>query len=264
MLLWLLPLLLAVPLLRAAEKDQDKSKSEKSSPAADEFQRLLEEVKKATQEVRKAYGEAKTDADREKIQEQFRKRFRDEYASRFIQLAEKDPKSDTALQALTVVIANVAETEPPFTKAKELLLKDHVNSQKLMDICQALAQRGMAAAAEQILRGVIEKSTDHDVQGQAHFGLGTVFKSKSESPELKRAEAEKLNQQAEDEFAKVVDKFGDVKAVAEQAKADLTEVRRLGIGKQAPDIAGEDADGKKFKLSDYRGKVVVVDFWGTH
>ena len=34
------------------------------------------------------------------------------------------------------------------------------------------------------------------------------------------------------------------------------------IGNLAPDIQGEDLDGVKFKLSDYRGKVVVLDFWG--
>ncbi|MCK5942658.1 MAG: redoxin domain-containing protein [Planctomycetes bacterium] len=37
---------------------------------------------------------------------------------------------------------------------------------------------------------------------------------------------------------------------------------RLQVGMVAPDIAGEDLDGKPFKLSDYRGKVVVLDFWG--
>jgi peroxiredoxin len=39
-------------------------------------------------------------------------------------------------------------------------------------------------------------------------------------------------------------------------------MRNLVIGKPAPEIAGEDVEGKKFKLSDYRGKVVVLDFWG--
>ena len=34
------------------------------------------------------------------------------------------------------------------------------------------------------------------------------------------------------------------------------------IGQMAPEIEGKDADGKPFKLSDYRGKVVVLDFWG--
>lgn len=35
-----------------------------------------------------------------------------------------------------------------------------------------------------------------------------------------------------------------------------------GVGQPAPDIVGVDLDGKPLKLSDYRGKVVVVDFWG--
>jgi cytochrome oxidase Cu insertion factor (SCO1/SenC/PrrC family) len=30
----------------------------------------------------------------------------------------------------------------------------------------------------------------------------------------------------------------------------------------APDMEGIDVDGVKFKLSDFRGKVTVVDFWG--
>jgi thiol-disulfide isomerase/thioredoxin len=34
-------------------------------------------------------------------------------------------------------------------------------------------------------------------------------------------------------------------------------------GAVAPDLEGEDFDGKRFKLSDYRGKVVVVTFWAS-
>ena len=37
----------------------------------------------------------------------------------------------------------------------------------------------------------------------------------------------------------------------------------IPIGQVAPDIVGEDLDGVPFKLSDYRGKVVVVVFWGS-
>ncbi len=36
----------------------------------------------------------------------------------------------------------------------------------------------------------------------------------------------------------------------------------LAIGKTAPDIEAEDVYGVPLKLSDYRGKVVVLDFWG--
>jgi hypothetical protein len=40
------------------------------------------------------------------------------------------------------------------------------------------------------------------------------------------------------------------------------EVREgIEAGMRAPDIKGVDADGKTFQLSDYRGKVVLIDFW---
>jgi len=38
---------------------------------------------------------------------------------------------------------------------------------------------------------------------------------------------------------------------------------RLRVGKVAPDIIGPDTDEVEFKLSDYRGKIVVLDFWGN-
>jgi len=31
----------------------------------------------------------------------------------------------------------------------------------------------------------------------------------------------------------------------------------------APAIEGDDLAGKRFKLSDFRGKVVLLDFWAT-
>lgn len=34
------------------------------------------------------------------------------------------------------------------------------------------------------------------------------------------------------------------------------------VGQSAAEIEGIDLDGVSFKLSDYRGKVVFLDFWG--
>ena len=34
------------------------------------------------------------------------------------------------------------------------------------------------------------------------------------------------------------------------------------VGDVVPEIVGVDIDGVQFQLSDYRGKVVVLDFWG--
>lgn len=35
----------------------------------------------------------------------------------------------------------------------------------------------------------------------------------------------------------------------------------LDVGKKAPEILGRDLAGKEVRLSDYRGKVVLIDFW---
>jgi thiol-disulfide isomerase/thioredoxin len=40
-------------------------------------------------------------------------------------------------------------------------------------------------------------------------------------------------------------------------------INNLTIGKVLPDSVCEDLDGKKVKISDYRGKVVVLDIWAT-
>ena len=42
----------------------------------------------------------------------------------------------------------------------------------------------------------------------------------------------------------------------------MNDIKLRGIGKPVPEIAGDDLDGKAFKLSDYKGKVVLLDFWG--
>jgi hypothetical protein len=48
----------------------------------------------------------------------------------------------------------------------------------------------------------------------------------------------------------------------QRAKGRLFRHERLQVGMQVPDIETEDVEGQPFKLSDYAGKVVVLDFWG--
>lgn len=55
------------------------------------------------------------------------------------------------------------------------------------------------------------------------------------------------------------------KKVAELAAKpdDLSSIETgTEAGQLAPEITGEDLDGEVFNLSDYRGKVVMLDFWG--
>src|SRR5580658_9276819 len=46
-------------------------------------------------------------------------------------------------------------------------------------------------------------------------------------------------------------------------EADWPSIKDEKDRKPAPDFALTDADGKVAKLSDYRGKVVLLNFWAT-
>ena len=60
---------------------------------------------------------------------------------------------------------------------------------------------------------------------------------------------------------KVVAELGD-RDTLELAEKMIFKLERLQLGARVPEIAAADLDGVDFKLSDYRGKVVVIDFWG--
>jgi thiol-disulfide isomerase/thioredoxin len=55
-----------------------------------------------------------------------------------------------------------------------------------------------------------------------------------------------------------------IKTTLGQEAADRLDVMlNLAVGRPAPEIEGVDMDGKPLRLSDYKGKVVVLVFWGT-
>ncbi|MCP4093279.1 MAG: redoxin domain-containing protein [Planctomycetes bacterium] len=69
-------------------------------------------------------------------------------------------------------------------------------------------------------------------------------------------------------FELLTKKYGKLKhlysSYADLAHAHLNphKAEDLKVGKAAPEIVGMGLDGKPMRLSDYRGKVVVLDFWG--
>jgi peroxiredoxin len=55
--------------------------------------------------------------------------------------------------------------------------------------------------------------------------------------------------------------LADGGTVGGNAKTERFAIRHLAAGKAAADIEGPDQNSVRFKLSDYRGKVVLLYFW---
>jgi hypothetical protein len=252
----IIPFLVLGVALRAADDKEKSTPEEQFRALNDEFTAA---IKKAREAAVKAYRAAKTPEEQEKVLDGLKKKAQP-FMERFLKLAEQNPMTEAAADALITIIPNSSNSTTT-DKAVELLLKDYLDSSKLGELCQALGD-SEGPAVEKLLRGVREKSKDHKIKGQATFGLAQFLKNKSESLNLKEGEAEKASKEAETLYAAVVAKFARVPDILEPAKTDLAELRTYGIGKEAPEVVGEDSDGKKLKLSDYRGKVVVLDFWG--
>jgi len=60
----------------------------------------------------------------------------------------------------------------------------------------------------------------------------------------------------------IVDHYGGALTL-KPLEEKLPERPSLEVGHPAPDFSFLDFEGKKHRLSDYRGKVVLLDFWGT-
>jgi hypothetical protein len=82
---------------------------------------------------------------------------------------------------------------------------------------------------------------------------------KEQTVDERKATAEKHLEIVVEQFADLPGRRGTLGGTAAR---DLFELRKLQIGCVAPEVTGADIDGTEFSREDYRGKVVVLDFWG--
>jgi len=277
-------LLAGGPALRAADDKPDLT------PAA-EAKKLTEDFNQAQQDFSDAYGKASTQEEKDKlVKEKMPKP--DKTAARLLELAEKNAKDEGVVPDALIWVVNYSNGADA-AKGKERaleLLANYVDNPKVGDLCMRLSYNP-SRNGEKLMRTMMAHAAVDDSKGKATFGLGQYLKRMAETmrtlkdqPELlkdyeegygkeafaqlRERDPDAMAKESEKLFETVAEKYGNVKIhedtpLREMAEGELFEIRNLAIGKTAPDIEGDDLDGKKFKLSEYRGKVVVLDFWGN-
>ena len=249
------------------------------------FEVIQNAYEQALREFRDARQKATTDDERRKAVAS--RPDAEKYVARMMELVESAPDDPAVVDALIWVVSFGGQTKE-VDRAIERLDRDHAQNPKVGQVSGRLA-RHMSPAAERLLRAIAEKSPDRSIQGRASFDLARLLKDEAQlvrqlklnkefaarvtqlhGPErteaLRAKDPDALAKEAESLFEAVVEKFGSANDresdLAKAAEAELYEIRGLAIGKTAPEITGEDLNGRPMKLSDYRGKVVVLDFWG--
>jgi tetratricopeptide (TPR) repeat protein len=175
-------------------------------------------------------------------------------AEKLLALSKKDPKDTGTVDALVMVLFSGRGSDNA-KQALETLKSDYLTSPQITGLCFYLEHDQQEG--RQVLEKIVESNTNAEPKASALLALGR--RVKSTNPD----KAEKYFEEITTKYPNAkYEIFGRKMNLGEEAKNELFEIQHLGIGKQAPEITGEDIGGKKFTLSDYRGKVVLLDFWG--
>jgi thiol-disulfide isomerase/thioredoxin len=211
-----------------------------------------------------------------------------EYSTKLLALAEKQPGTADAFHALVAVVQLDRGDAP---RALALLTKGYADRPDALKLISAIKRRTDEGTLA-LLEAMVEKQKDKTAQARACQALielcdGAVKTAKEwrADKDLREAAEERLGKEAVADFLKKADQLGTVgQKYAKLADGKYKETLAalapppppksgerdnengkydLSVGKLAPEIEIDDINGVKTKLTDLRGKVVVLDIWAT-
>ncbi|WP_143157510.1 peroxiredoxin family protein [Rubritalea squalenifaciens] len=240
----------------AAEKPP--ANAEASEIKAESIQGIINEYEAENRAVLEKFRAAKTREERNKL---FNSRpDKTEYGKRIMKLAEANPKSEESAKGLLwVATQGTRETRQ---KASDLLIQEHADTETVLSYARYLA--GGYGGTPEILTQVVESSTKPKIKRGAQYYLASFY-VKNADRQQDEAVAKQQRDKAKALLTELIEEEKksplDAGTLA-QLETKLMQLEQLVVGGVAPDIVGTDQDDQEFKLSDYRGKVVLLDFWG--
>lgn len=205
----------------------------------------------------------------------------------FLDVAEKYAGTKAALDSLTWVLKRF-ESGSNADRAITMLVESHAAHREIEQLYLHIGNNPSLKVAV-FYRRVIAVNKNPTAVGRAHFRLGNYLVRQAEiarevraNPDsldkfklfygsalteyLQKVDLSSIRKDAIKQFTVAVEKYPNVRTykgeLSELAGREKFKLEHLTVGGVAPEIVGEDIAGKPMKLSDYKGKVVLLDFWG--
>ncbi len=195
-----------------------------------------------------------------------------EFSARLKRLIRNDLNHEWVLKYGAWLLENDTQLSAPSQRVLlEAVKTHHLMSPGLGPFCVAMVRLNEAgqlppagklpvrSEGMKLLEQIKQTNPSERVQGQAALALSMMLGSMGDSPRIMSQRIENLRE--------AIIKSADVTlgntSVADIARDELFIINHLSKGKTAPDIVGADSGGRPLKLSDYRGKVVMLVFWSS-
>lgn len=278
----------AVPLMSGAAQTPALSVQEKGpdTPGMAAFTEVNTEWKKLDNAFMTKYRGAKTADERQEIAKT--RPLPGDWMKRYWAVVEKDAKDPGALRALYWIYIHGRGTEDA-GKALAAISKDHALAADIADFIGAIAM-DFTLPARALVEMIAEKHSDPTVRAKAiwhganqQMNIAALVRDLDSAEEkeieslhraygaetiakYQKAGAAKFEEWAVRDLERIKKEYASVamgkSTLGTMADDKLFLLKNLAVGCEAPEVTGEDIEGVAFKLSDYRGKVVVLDFWG--
>lgn len=253
----------------------------KQAAAQKAYDALQADFQKQIAAFRKEVGKLKTK--QEQVELLQAKNPSIEFAAKHLELAKRHAGTKAAMNAVLFVVG-VTKGEKK-NEAMMYLLENYSDQLNLDRMADSFKGEVPSQDIERWYLKMIDKADTDSIKASVmyHYAkyvsqFGVFKKTLDINPQIAArlpkeqldyivgGRSEKQKKAMADNLREIIANYGDIKknrtTYGALAKKELFDLERLQVGQEAPDIVGKDLDGIEFRLSDYRGKVVLLDFWG--
>jgi len=192
------------------------------------------------------------------------------YNDTLLSFTRKYPKADFISDVwVELLLQNLMEGGSDI-KVRNLAIaeitKNHAQSEDLSRIHPQMLSISISENMDQMIQTVLEKNKSEKVLGVFNLAFAKYYVSNRDTTKIDHTKAlpylETVLQNYEDIEIASLDKL-NTETLGEIALAIKNSITSITVDQKMPDFDFIDLESNKRKLSDYKGKVVLIDVWAT-